>query len=207
MGYALQGIQLGLMLSILVGPLLMIIVQASLEQGARAGLIVGSGVWFSDALYVFCIYFGLSGLDELIKWDGFEQTIGLFGAFLLLIFGTVTLLAPAPDFSHPEDFMPRRRTIGLLWLKGFFVNLLNPFTAFFWVSVISTLVIKAELSNMEATSFFSGILFTIVFTDALKVLLAKRIRNRLKPLHFVILRRVAGIGLIVFGLILFIRVI
>lgn len=206
MTYVLQGIQLGFMLSILVGPILMILVQASLEQGARVGVFVGTGIWLSDFLYIVGIYFGLSGLEALIRWEHFEQTAGTIGAGLLMVFGALTLLAPPPDFSHPEDLLPRRRTIGILWIKGFLVNLLNPFTAFFWISVVSTLVIKPELAPPDAFSLFTGILGTIVFTDLLKILLAKRIRSRLRPIHFVFVRRIAGIALIVFGLVLLIRV-
>jgi threonine/homoserine/homoserine lactone efflux protein len=42
--------------------------------------------------------------------------------------------------------------------------------------------------------------------DLLKILLAKRIRNLLKPSHLKIVSKIAGIALIIFGVVLFVRV-
>ena len=102
--------------------------------------------------------------------------------------------------------MPRRRTYGLLWVKGFLVNTINPFTVFFWISVIGTMVVKRGLDGQASTLFLGSILCTIVATDTLKILLAERIRTRLRPIHLVFLRRIAGVSLLLFGLILLIRV-
>ena len=41
----LIGLQYGLFLSILVGPLLVALVQTGFEQGMRAGFMVGLGIW------------------------------------------------------------------------------------------------------------------------------------------------------------------
>jgi threonine/homoserine/homoserine lactone efflux protein len=47
---------------------------------------------------------------------------------------------------------------------------------------------------------------TIVVTDLLKVLLAKRIRYSLRPVHLLWLRRISGAALIAFGVVLLVRV-
>jgi len=93
-----------------------------------------------------------------------------------------------------------------LWLKGFLINTLNPFTFFFWVGVATTVVVDGELEYTEARYFFGGILGTIISTDLLKALMAKRIRKWLRPKHLLWLRRVSGIALIIFALVLLGRV-
>jgi threonine/homoserine/homoserine lactone efflux protein len=40
----------------------------------------------------------------------------------------------------------------------------------------------------------------IVFTDALKALLARQIRARIRPVHLFWLRRIVGVAFIIFGL-------
>jgi threonine/homoserine/homoserine lactone efflux protein len=67
-------------------------------------------------------------------------------------------------------------------------------------------VVDGEMELMEARYFFGGILGTIIITDLLKVLLAKRIRRVLRPIHLLWLRRISGIALIVFAAVLLGRV-
>ncbi len=201
-----QGIQLGLVLAILVGPLLFALVQISLEQGSRSGLMVGAGIWISDLLYILAVYFGMTYVDRLVQWHSFEFTLGLAGAVVLLAVGINNFVKPAPKFQDHLEDLSRYDSYWSLWLKGFLINTINPFTVFFWVSVMTGVVLDQELTGGESTLFFSGILGVIITTDSLKVFLAKKIRHKLKEGHFQWIRWIAGGALIVFAIILAIRV-
>ena len=206
MNYLWQGIQLGMVLAILVGPLLFALVQVSIEQGARSGLAVGAGIWISDLLFILAVYFGMTYVDRLVKWQSFEFTLGLAGAVVLLAVGINYFLKPPPQFDdHPEGFTGHDSKWSL-WLKGFLINTINPFTVFFWVSVMTGVVLDQELTGGQSSLFFGGILGMIMLTDTLKVLLAKRIRHKLKAGHFQWVRWIAGGALILFAIILAIRV-
>ena len=93
-----------------------------------------------------------------------------------------------------------------LWIKGFLINTINPFTVFFWASVMTTVVLEREYDGRQASLFFGGILAMIVFTDSLKVFLAKKIRHKLTSRHLWWVRRISGIALIVFAGVLAVRV-
>ena len=48
---------------------------------------------------------------------------------------------------------------------------------------------------------------TVILTDSLKVLLAKKIRRRMTPYHVLRMRQFSGAALVIFGIALIIRVV
>ena len=197
---------MGFALSILVGPIFFALVQAGIEQGARAGIAVGAGIWISDLLFILCVYFGVSYVGQLVDWSGFSITLGVAGSIVLVLFGLATLLTRPPKFGKEQGIILKKSSYSKLCVKGFLVNTVNPFTFVFWISVMTTAVLQRDLSGQEASLFFGAILGMIMFTDTLKVLMAKKIRKRMKLQHFRIMRRISGGALILFGLVLFVRV-
>lgn len=200
MGLILQGLLLGFTLAILLGPIFITLTQLSVEKGFRAGITASSGVWFSDILIVSVCYFFIAYISDIINDDTFTYWMGLLGGFILIVFGIGAILNNSKlEFSKlkhsTNDYIS-------FFSKGFIVNTFNPFTFVFWIGVISTYVLGAGISQTEAMIFLGSILAVIVCTDTLKVYMAKKIRNKIKPIHFSYFTKVAGIGLIIFGVVL-----
>ncbi len=195
---------LGLLLSIMVGPIVFALIQAGIERGFRAGAMIGFGIWISDLIYILFAYFGISYLLTILEWDGFELTLGIAGGLVLILTGILTILKKPPEIGKSSSISGSYLA---LWFKGFIINTLNPFTVFFWATVMTTIVAKNEIDGQGAVFFFGGILGTVITTDALKVLLAKSIRRWLKPKHILWTRRISGIALVVFGIVLMVRVV
>lgn len=201
------GIKVGLILSFMIGPIFFALVQTSVEEGFRAGAMVALGIWVSDASFVLAVYYGVSYLAEIVKAPSFSLILGIAGSILLACFGLVTLLTipkglltgVLPDYKRSSSYLS-------LFIKGFLINTINPFTVFFWTSLMGTVVIKDGFDSQQALWFFGGVLGTIVTTDLLKVILAKKIRYSLRPVHLLWLRRISGGALIVFGVVLLFRV-
>lgn len=206
MNYLSEGIKVGLLLSLLAGPILFTLLQAGIEKGLRAGLAVGSGIWVSDVLFIVAVYFGLSYVKHFVSGPAFALTLGVVGGILLIIFGVGSLFSkPLQGIPQQPASMGAKHWTGL-WLKGFLINTINPFTFFFWIGIAGRVVIDGGLSPQQSFQYFAGIVGTIVLTDSLKVALAKRIRHFLRPHHLLWMRRIAGIGLIGFGIALMVRV-
>lgn len=201
-----QGIYLGLLLALLVGPLIVALIQASLEQGTKAGFMVAAGIWVSDFLFIISVYFGMMYVDQLTKWPNFEMVTGIAGAIVLAGAGIGTLMTQSPKLDGSEDGLHGTKGSVALFTKGFLINTINPVTVFFWMSMMTGIVLENDYNSHQATLFFSGILGTIVFTDSLKIFLAKKIRHRLTTKHLWWVRRVAGVALLSFAVILAIRV-
>lgn len=204
MNFFWQGILLGLSLSILAGPMLFILIQLGIEKGFRAGITAGLGVWMSDALYIFTAYFGIAYLMQITQWQGFQLWASILGGLVLIIIGASTLLSKPIQRQRAKGHLPAHNWLGY-WMKGFLVNTLNPFTAFFWIGVMTTVSASTPLLPSQALLFFGTIIGVIIITDILKVLLAKNLQSTMKMSYLLILRRVSGTALVVFGIILMVK--
>jgi threonine/homoserine/homoserine lactone efflux protein len=200
-----DGIKFGLALSILVGPILFALIQTSIEQGFRAGWMVGFGIWVSDLFFVLITYFGISLVAQLSNWDGLEFWLGIVGGCILLGFGIGSWVSKPPNVESMENKAVRHSPYLSLWLKGFLINTLNPFTFFFWIGVSGLLFTEQELQPNEAVYFYGGLIGTLVVTDSVKAALAKMIRRWLKPNFILLLRRIVGVLFIIFGVVLLAR--
>lgn len=203
MQYIAEGILFGLTLTLLLGPIFIVLIQSSLENGSKAGLIAASGIWTSDLLIVGLALGFIQNISPYVQSRGFVFWVGLIGGIVLIGVGLAT-------FGKKSEINFEKRPMGRsgilsYWLKGFMVNTINPFTFIFWLSTITALVARRQLNDLETYLFTGSILFTIIVTDSLKVLLAKLIRNRINENLLSKINKVAGTALVVFGFILLLR--
>ena len=204
MQLVLNGIQVGLALAILLGPIFFALIQTGVERGLRAGTMVGLGIWISDLIFIGSVYAGLNFITQWTKSEYFMLYLGIAGGIILIVFGIGTLLSKPPDWDQ-ESIISSKASYFSLWLKGFLVNTINPFTFFFWISMMGATVGDKKYSQQEALIFFAAIMATIVVTDFAKVALAKYIRKWMTFRHIVWLRRISGSALVAFGVILLVR--
>lgn len=198
----LEGLVLGLTLTILLGPIFVALTQASIEGGARAGVTVGLGVWISDIGIIWLCYLFVQRLSRIVEDSAFVYWMGLLGGFVLITVGIVTFIKKSNfDQDLPREKLSTKNYLGL-FSKGFLVNTINPFTFAFWISVSSTYVLGRGINNQEAAVFFGSIMFVIISSDILKVILAKLIRTKLQARHIDIFSMIAGVVLGIFGLVL-----
>jgi len=215
----LEGFLFGLTLAVMTGPILFALLQAGIEHGFRAGMMVALGIFLSDVLFVVAVYFGLNYIQAMVKMDGFNLILGIAGGIALILIGLGTYFSkppsmPSDDFFSEKEIqedleeMPNKKNFSYfkLLLKGFVVNTLNPFTFFFWGVIAAGKLAESGFSENEFFLFFGAILFVIIATDTLKVSLAKVIRKYMKPKNILLVRKISGIAFVIFGIILIVRV-
>ena len=202
--FIFEGIFFGLTLTILLGPIFIVLTQTAMEKGLVPGLIAGTGVWVSDFIIIAVCYVFIYQIRNYIEGETFKFWLGMSGGIILIVFGFASFFKKVNLTDEYQKFSARNYLE--FWLKGFLVNTVNPFTFIFWIGVISTYVIGRGISVANTWLFLGTIVITIIITDALKVILAKKIRNRLQVKHIKNFTKVAGIGLITFGIILILKV-
>ncbi len=203
----LKGLALGLLLTMMIGPIMIAIVQTSMENGWRSGARVAFGIWLSDTLFILACYFGTRQIVQITEWNGFELTVGVLGGLVLAGFGIGLLLKKTTEDDieyQVEAIQLSRFTAGL---KGFLVNTVNPFTFLFWITVSLTIVGKEASNGREAFLFYGSLMFVVICGDCLKVFLAHRIRPWLTFKHMHWVRTISGVAFILFGIIMVIRVV
>jgi len=188
MSLFLEGIQIGLVLAIMTGPIFFTLLQVGVEEGLAAGLMVGAFMM------------------EAANDENFQLYVGWAGGFILMAFGLATMINKPEKLDFEANTPVRFSSWFSLWTKGFLINTVNPFTVLFWIGIVSSIIAKHNMDWNGMIWFFSGIMGTVALTDFLKVFLAKKIRHYLEVKHVKWLRWISGGALVLFGLALILRV-
>lgn len=207
MTYLIQGLLLGISISILIGPMVLLFIKASMTKGFKGGLTIAFGAWISDLLYILASFYGMTYLSRLINESLFERITGILGGSLLLILGIALLLDTKSSVNIEEQKSTQLLdSYPALFLKGFLINMLNPFCAVVWFGAISTIVLSDDTDSFDVILFVMGSLGTIVISDIFKVYFSNQLVQVLSHENQIKLKRIAGIGFLIFGLVLMIRV-
>ena len=199
--YFLEGIRAGLLLSLLVGPLVFMLLQLSLRRGSFSALAAALGIWCSDLIFITGTHYGMAIMKSLTLDGALGKWVGGIGVLLLLGTSIYMWFKDPPDLSA-ERVMPNKRGLVAAWLQGFALNTFNPFTVGFWTVFTLTQVRERSLDEAAAWAIYGGILGTIIITDVVKVLAARKLRSWLKPDTILKVQRVGALALGVFGLVL-----
>lgn len=199
MNQALEaGIYLGLSLAVLIGPVFFSLLQVSASRGFLAGFFMAIGISISDGLYIF-----ISNLFVrlLSSSDKIQFFLGVFGGFILIIVGIMTILRkPVLKASGEAGSSSGLKNIGLIG-RGFILNFAHPGVLIFWLGV-STLL-EAEwgfTTTNEKVTLFSATIVTVFTTDLLKAYLANLIKKLLTLNILLWINRIMGIALVGFGI-------
>jgi threonine/homoserine/homoserine lactone efflux protein len=200
---AVKGIILGLTLAALIGPVFFSLLQTSLHRGFRAGAFMAVGISLSDTLYIFLTNFFFSFLDNSPRLGYF---LGLFGGFVLLGVGILTLLKRPVNTTSDTDSagnnLSRLRTAALIG-RGFLMNFAHPGVLIFWLSIITLINTTWDFPQQERVLLFGCTILTVFLTDLLKALLAHSIKHLLTPAFLLWMNRTMGVILMLFGMHLF----
>ncbi len=202
--YILEGLVLGLTLATLLGPIFVVLINTSMNYGARSGLVVGSGIWVSDLLFILFAYFFIHKIQHYVEDVQFKYWVGNLGGFILITMG-IGQFFKKPDIKKIEFSSKYMRNLGFFG-KGFVVNTLNPFTFVFWFGVIGSKLLQSKHEDHLVMVMCAIILGMIVFTDSIKVIGAKWLSGKLKPDILLYVNKVAGLLLIVGGFLLISKV-
>ncbi|MGK0388292.1 MAG: threonine/homoserine/homoserine lactone efflux protein [Maribacter sp.] len=205
MNLILEGMALGLVLSVSIGPIFFALVQTSIKQGLASGVFVATGIWISDFLFILFTFLGLSQLTELKDDPTFALAFGLIGGSFLFIFGVILFFKKSISLEALSAKPKRESSIISLWTQGFLVNTFNPFTIFFWLTTMTDGVVGRSFGMKEVILFFGAIMGTIMITDFLKAYFADKIRHKLKPIHLKWFGWLSGIIVMAFGIMIISR--
>jgi threonine/homoserine/homoserine lactone efflux protein len=193
----IKGIQFGIVLAFLAGPVFFTIIQTSAERGFSKGLLVALGVSISDAFYVVICYLGLI---SLIESPAFRDQMAFVGGSILIVFGLYHLIIKTRKNGTGATVATNSRPIRYV-LKGFFVNAFSPMVPMLWIGYISMASIDLGLvADSEFAIFFTSMLITVFLTDIAKAYLAGRLSTMITPQRMMWMNVVVGIALIVYGI-------
>lgn len=193
----INGVQLGIVLSFLVGPVFFTIIQTSIERGFWRGVLVAVGVSISDILYVAICYFGFA---QVLASSNLKVYMAYAGGIILIGFGLYHLLIKSRAKPiNPLSSIQEKRLFRYI-IKGFLINGMTPMVLFFWIGTVSLATINFGYEKGgEFVLFFASMLVTVLTTDILKAYLADKLRQLLTTQSLRLMNLILGAVLIFFG--------
>ena len=203
MGPLIEGVILGLTLAIFFGfgPALFALLQTTIHRGFLSGLLLAIGIFLSDLVLVALCFLGAI---QIISKPENNLAFGIISGIILIIFGIVTYTRPA-QLNNSQEIKAKPPWLGTYIFKGFFLNIANPFVWIFWMGVVVGMTANYEANVNSMIIFFSATLLTVLLSDILKCFASYKIKRFLTPKIMLWINRIAGIGLVLFGMFLIIK--
>ena len=209
-----EGILAGLILSVFVGPMFFSMLQLGVEHGFKAAFALALGQWISDIFYIFLAFWGAIWVEDIIqdaeKQANFILYSGSIGGVMLILFGLGLLLTRSISTKGNDKIGKITHQISLkaylaYTSQGIIINTVNPTPLLFWMGLMA-FAINSDYSGPSTFALYFSVMSIVILTDLIKILLAKRIRQKIDVKHFLTVRRLAGVVLFGFGLFLVIKV-
>jgi len=198
-----EGIILGFTLAFVFGfgPAFFALIQTAIHRGFWSGILLAFGIFLNDLIIVVL---GLLGSVHVIKGSENYKLMGIIGGAVLIVFGIVTYTRK--KISKGSDQNGNGNPHGLIFiLKGFLLNLLNPFVWIFWLTVIVSATATYKANTNSLMLFFGGTLGVVFLSDIFKVFTASKLSTFLTDKLLNRINKLAGIALLVFGVFMIIR--
>ena len=197
----LKGALLGFALAAPVGPINLLCIKRSLEQGRRAGLITGLGAATADTLYGAVAAFGLTFISDWL--EAHRGPLSLVGGVFFFVLGL--LLIRKRTVPHvPDESIVRGRNI---YFQTVLLTLSNPAVVFSFLTAFAAIKLNthegAEVRTTDAVFATIGVFFGSMVWWILIATVSSRFRKRLKDAAIRRINLGAGILLLIFGLVIF----
>ena len=197
----LHGIGLGLLLSILIGPVFFLLLRISIEQGAKQALVLDIGVIAGDILYIWLSFIGTAAI---FLNPTYSKPLGIIGSLILIITGVMPLFNKKPVEQKQIELKASNPYV--LISKGFILNITNPFVIFFWIASTGYAVTTFDGDGYLILTYFAACIITYMLVDFLKIYAAVKIRKKLTPQILYRVTIISSMGIALLGAIMMYRV-
>jgi threonine/homoserine/homoserine lactone efflux protein len=200
----IRAIPFGIILAFTVGPVFFVLLETSATKGFKSALIFDSGVMLADIIFILVAFFSTNKLLEKIKDDpGFL----IFGGVLLVTYGIISFVKTSKSFrAIVKEYhkVKIKKGYGKLFLKGFLLNFINIGVLLGWVAFI---VLANSLTSSEngVVVFLSTILIVYFLIDLVKIVVAKKLKNKLTPRLIYKSKKIIALVILGFGVLLLVQ--
>ena len=133
----------------------------------------------------------------------------LAGGLIMIAYGLISFIKVKKDFQKDVECKDNISFIRMkkvnyiaLFIKGFLLNFINIGVLGFWLGIIVVFGPKLDMEPNRILLFFSSIIIVYFLIDIGKILIAKKLKNRLTAYHIYKIKRVISIILLLFGVFL-----
>lgn len=199
-----DAVLIGIFLAFMLGPVFFKLIETSISLGFRAALAFDLGVVLADLAFLSIAYFGSRSILIEIKDHPF---IFVIGGIVMTAYGIYTFYnKKQSDVIADEKLVIKTKYTYLqLFINGFFLNFINIGVLGFWLGMILIFGARLDMNEEKILLFFGTILLSYFIVDLGKILLAKSLSKNMTPSLIYKTKRVLGIILIVFGILIMLK--
>lgn len=197
--FYLRGLLIGFSIAAVVGPIGMLCIQRSLREGFVRGLVTGLGAATADGLYGGVAAFGLTLISTFLI--GQQTWIRLLGGLFLLYLGGKAMLTRPP--AQVAQTSSGSGNLLILYASTTLLTLTNPLTILSFATVFAGLGVGAGAgghNGLAATLVTLGVFSGSACWWLLLSAGSSLPRTRLRPSWLNWINRLAGLALLIFGL-------
>ena len=200
----LSAFAFGIIIAFTIGPVFFVLLETSVTKAFKSALIFDLGVMFADIIFILVAYYSTSRLLDKIKDD---PNFLIFGGVLLVVYGFISFIKTSKSFReivkeyHKVDI---QKKYGKLFLKGFLLNFINIGVLLGWVGFI---VLANSLTRTEegVFVFLSTILVVYFLVDLVKIVVSKKLKNKLTPRLIFKTKKIIALVILGFGVLLLVQ--
>ncbi len=191
----------GFLLAFAVGPVFFTLIETAITKGIKAAIFFDLGAILSDIIFILIAFYSTNKILEKVKDD---PGLLIFGGAILIAYGIISYIRTSKSIFKivREHYAVNvKKNFGGLFLKGFLLNFVNFGVLVGW---IGTLIMANALTTSDKGVFWFivTVLVTYFVTDLLKMLLAKRLKNKMTPRFIFKTKKWISILIIGFGVLL-----
>lgn len=194
---------MGLTITVSLGPGFIALFQTSIVRGVKAGFVLAIGILISDLSLIGISYFGLTNLFHKDNY----LIMGLVAGIILVITGGISFIRKTSvNISNSKQIPDLKSSLPSLLIKGFLLNIANPFCLIFWIGIMGFAVGNYGMHTHGFFIFFSGLLFIAFTSDLLKCYLSGFLKKTLASKAIIYLNKLMGMALMLIGLFIIYKV-
>ncbi len=176
----------GFLLCFTFGPAFFRLIQTSIDNGVKRGVLIALGVTIADAILMFFAVFGTSYLPN---FQHFDDIISVIGASLLFVLGFISLFKQKTQIVYPTS---KLTSFIYYFTSGLFLNLLNPSNYLAVFTTTAYLVAKGMTLN-ERIVFFLFSLTATMTAESMITFYANKMKRILTPKVMRRINQLAGL--------------
>lgn len=187
----IEGFLLGMGAAIPLGPINILIMNNALKNYKRA-VTIGFGAMSADILYLTMI---LLGIATVFNQPYILNTLGILGSAFLLYLAYI-IFKGRNKTLHSDDQSTNSKSLVTMYLQGFALTFVNPYTVAFWLSIAG----YTTHTNLEPMITMLGMLSAIFLWITLMPYFVHRSKHRISQKVAYYFNLFSSILLLGFGL-------
>ena len=202
LGLLAQGVVLGFSIAAPVGPIGVLCIRRTLQNGFKSGLASGLGAASADAVYGAIAAAGLTLAADFLTNQ--QAWLGMLGGAFLLFLGVRTFRSPPPEADGGDS---EKNKLGGDYLSTFLLTLSNPITILSFAALFGGLSAQGGAAShagayLLVLGVFTGsALWWLTLTTGVSLF-----RSRFSQGIMRWVNRAAGVVIFIFGLVMVWRV-